>query len=75
MKFEWTITLGTLLHLVGLVLAVLVGYIKLNGKVSQCMDFVREVREWKLTERLTSVETKMDALWDWFTTNLERRKL
>lgn len=73
MKFEWSISLGTLLHLAGIVVAVIVAYVKLNGKVGQLQDFVREIREWKLPERLGSLETKMDALWDWFTNNLERR--
>lgn len=57
-QIDWTISLGTILHLIGTMLAILGLYAKLANKYA-------EIRA-EVEKRFTALEVKADLLMAWF---------
>lgn len=71
-----TITLGNVLSAISIIvtlgLALAAGMRKMRDMNDANMERMNEYHRAN-SQRLTAVETKMDAIWEWFTKNLERR--
>ena len=74
MKFDWTISLGTVLHLFGLLIILVFAYAKVAQKIETFEQAIHEIKGWKVPEALAEMRTKIDAMWDYFMNNLERRR-
>ena len=69
MKFDPTISLGTILHLIVLVVTLIAAYWKMRELVFKLHnEALAEMNRLhgENVSRLQSLETKMAALWDWF---------
>ena len=78
MKFDWTISLGSLIQLIVLIAALWRVSIVLARKFAVMENQISELMSMKAVveecrQATGQLIVKMDALWDWFTNRLERR--
>lgn len=78
MKFDWTISVGTIIHAIIIVSTLLGLYVNLRvwmrGVDLQLKAIPRlEEKVDTIGEVVPVLVTKVESLWEWFTTRLERR--
>lgn len=80
MRFDPTITLGVLLHAAVIIASIIVGFTRFARRMEKRIDQVYAELDKRigngavpLGQRLALMEQKLDQMWDWFTTRMERR--
>ena len=68
---DWKISLGTVLHLAGLIVALIWGWAKLKARLER-------IEEWMTTapkkEDFAVIKDHVDELWEWWKSTMERRR-
>lgn len=73
---EYTVTLGNMLSLVSILVALLGIFLKTMQRINEIdANNMKKIQEYHAenTGRFVELETKMDSIWEWFTKRLERR--
>lgn len=60
MKFDWTISFGTVLHLLGLVAVIVGSFYKMRGEIEKELGAIRE----EFGKRLAVMESRVEDLWE-----------
>lgn len=70
-RIDWSISLGVVLHLIGLIAGGIAVWIKLSGRLDKMETLIERT---PTREDFDVVKSRVDDLWEWFKTTLERRR-
>ena len=76
MSFDTTISLGQIVHLLGLVIVIALAWARMEAKIDRMhAEALAKMQETvgPINERLRVMESRVGDLWDWFTNKMERR--
>ena len=71
MSLDWTIGVGTLLQLLGMVGTVVWAVVKVLGRLDRIEEWMKEAPK---KEDFVVVQMKLDQLWQWWSERIERRE-
>ena len=67
---EWKISIGTIVQLISFLTAAAWFFVKLLRRLDIIEQWMKDAPK---KEDFVAIQTKIEAMWEWFTTTLERR--